>query len=249
MKACIFSGSVLVLVNGSPTKEFQMEMGLRQGDSLAPFLFLIAAEGLYGLFKKSVDYGFFEALNLGTDSSYHILQYAYDTLIMCKNSRENLWCLKAVLRIFELVSGLLVGLNVDLEELRTTSQFLYCRLGEVPFKFLGIPVGANPRLSSTWRRMVKKIRDRLSTWMNRQLSMGGRITLVNSILASLPLYYLSFFKAPKKVLKEMVQISRNFLWGGRDEVQKMAWVSWNKMCLPKERGGLDIRNIEIFNIP
>lgn len=126
--------------------------------------------------------------------------------------------------------------------------FLYCRIGEVLFNFLGIPIGANLRLSSMCYLVIKKLRDRLSIWRSRQLSMDGRITIINSALASLPLYYFSFFKAPKKVIKEMVQIQRNFLWGGSDEVRKMAWVRWNKICLPKEFGGLGIRNMEIFNI-
>lgn len=147
---------------------------------------------------------------------------------MCKNTRENLWCLKAVLRVFEMASRLrvnfnkscLIGINVDGGELNMAAQFLYCKIGEVPFNFLGIPVGANPRLSSTWRPVINKLRDRLSIWRSRQLSMGGRITLVNLVLASLPLYYFSFFKAPKKVLKELTQIQRNFLWGGSSEVQK-----------------------------
>lgn len=55
MSACIFSCSVSVLVNGNPTKEFDMDKGLRQEDPLAPFLFLIAAEGLSGLINKSIE--------------------------------------------------------------------------------------------------------------------------------------------------------------------------------------------------
>lgn len=100
------------------------------------------------------------------------------------------------------------------EELRVASQFLYCRIGELPFNFLGIPVGANPRRASTWKLVVAKMKNRLSTWRSKQLSIGGRITLLNAVFASLPLYYFSFFKTPKCVLKKLVQIQRNFLWGG-----------------------------------
>lgn len=65
---------------------------------------------------------------------------------------------------------------------------------------------------------------------------------------SLPLYYISFFKEPKKVIEEMVRIQRNFLWGGSEDSRKMAWVRWSKLCLPKEWGGLGIRNMEVFNL-
>lgn len=77
---------------------------------------------------------------------------------------------------------------------------------------------------------------------------GGRITLINLVLPSVSLYYFSFFKAPKKVIKELTRIQRNFLWGGSEEVRKTAWVSWSNICLPKESGGSGIRNMELFNI-
>lgn len=44
----------------------------------------------------------------------------------------------------------------------------------------------------------------------------------------------------------MIQILRRFLWGGSDEVRKMAWIRWSRICLPKERGGLGIRNMQLF---
>lgn len=254
MKACVCGGSVLVLVNGSPTLEFPVERGLKQRDPLAPFLFLIVAEGLAGMVRSCVEKGFLESINPVVPSP--ILQYADDTLILCSNTRENLWCVKAVLRLFEMVSGLkvnfnkscLVGLNISEEDLRMASEFLYCKRGELPLNFLGIPIGANLRKSSTWKPVVKKLKDRLSIWKSRQLSLGRRITLINSVLASLPLYFFSFFKAPKKVLKELVQIQRNFLWGRNGEERKMAWVRWSKICMPKDCGGLGIRNMEAFNL-
>jgi len=48
---CLESGIVLVLVNGSPTEEFKQSRGLRQGDPLAPFLFIMVAKGLVGLVR------------------------------------------------------------------------------------------------------------------------------------------------------------------------------------------------------
>ena len=54
--------------------------------------------------------------------------------------------------------------------------------------------------------------------------MGGRITLINSVLTALPIYLLSFFRVPKKVVQKLVSIQRNFLWGGGSEAAKIAWV-------------------------
>jgi hypothetical protein len=88
----------------------------------------------------------------------------------------------------------------------------------------------------------------LNSWNSRQLSFGGRITLINSVLTSLPLYYFSFFKAPCCVLKSLESIQRNFLWGSGPEQRKVCWVKWDQICLPKERGGLGVKNLEYFNL-
>ena len=72
--------------------------------------------------------------------------------------------------------------------------------------------------------------------------MGGRITVINSVLTALPIYMLSFFRVPKPVVHKLASIQTNFLWGGDSEVAKIAWV-----CLPKNRGGLGIKDLAKFN--
>jgi len=60
MKACVFGGSMFVLVNGSPTVEINIQRGLKQGDPLAPFLFLLVAEGFSGLMRNVVRLNLFD---------------------------------------------------------------------------------------------------------------------------------------------------------------------------------------------
>jgi hypothetical protein len=88
---------------------------------------------------------------------------------------------------------------------------------------------------------------RLTLWRCRHLSYGGRITFINSVLASLPLYFFSFCKAPCCVIKQLVKIQRNFLWGGGLEEKRLCWVKWDQICLPKEQGGLGVKNLDTFN--
>ena len=77
--------------------------------------------------------------------------------------------------------------------------------------------------------------------------MAGRITLTNVVLTALPLFYMSFFRAPSGVINKLTTIQRNFLWGGNVEGKKIAWVAWNQVCAPREKGGLGIKDIKAFN--
>lgn len=195
MRACIFAGQISILENGSPTKEVSVQKGLRQGDPLAPFLFLIASEGLSGLMSKAIELGKFYPFTVGDGLQISLLQYADDTLFIGQQRWENLWVLKTVLRSFELVSGLkvnfhkssFIGVNVDDRFLYGASCFLNCVIGQVPFKFLGLPIGANPRRFVTWKPVIDMMNKRLAGWKGRHLSLGGRIVLVNSVLSALPL--------------------------------------------------------------
>ncbi|MCI16022.1 LINE-1 reverse transcriptase like, partial [Trifolium medium] len=135
MRACVFGGSLPVIVNGSPTGEINIQRGLKQGDPLAPFLFLLVAEGFGGVMRKTDDMHLFHGFKIcrGGPTISH-LQYADDTLCIGEASVENLWTLKAVLRGFELASGLrvnfwkscLIGINVSDNFMDLACTFLNC---------------------------------------------------------------------------------------------------------------------------
>jgi len=73
------------------------------------------------------------------------------------------------------------------------------------------------------------------------------VTLIQSVLTSIPIYFFSFFRVPKAVVDRLVRIQRQFLWGGGPDQNKMAWIRWDIVCLPKENRGLGIKNISNFN--
>jgi hypothetical protein len=252
MRACVCAGNLSVLVNGSPTEEIGIKRGLKQGDPLAPLLFLLVAEGLGLLMRRAVESHRFSPFLVGRDAvPVSILQYADDTLCIGEASIENLWSLKAMLRGFEMASGLkvnfskscIMGVNVSEDFLSMATNFLNCRRGSIPFKYLGLPVGANPRNISTWEPMLNVIKGRLGSWGNKYVSLGGRIVLINAVLSAIPVFYLSYLKMPTKVWKEVVKIQRSFLWGGLSKRNKMCWVKWDEVCKPRKEGGLGIRDL------
>jgi hypothetical protein len=149
--------------------------------------------------KKAVEIGFFNGIWIHDSvATISHLQYADDTLFVGDACVENLWTMKAILKWFELISGLkvdffkskLFGVNVDETFLASATVFLKCVVGRLPFIYLGLPVGANPRRLSTWNPVIEVIQNRLASWKNKYVSLGGRVVLLNSVLAAIPIFYL-----------------------------------------------------------
>jgi len=112
IRGCMESATVSVLVNGSPTEEFKPKRGLRQGDPLASFLFLVVAEGLTGLVRQAVKANLLSGLKISRNElQLCILQFADDTLFVCEDSFRNVVTLKAILMGFEVASGLKINFH------------------------------------------------------------------------------------------------------------------------------------------
>ncbi|GKV34438.1 hypothetical protein SLEP1_g42813 [Rubroshorea leprosula] len=210
IRECLASSSVSVLINGSPTNQFPVSKGIRQGDPLSPFLFLIVAEGLNGLVSSAVEKQLYKGVAVGNEGvSVSHLQFADDTIFFGEASEDNIGVIKSIMRTFELVSGLkinfgksqLMGIGVE-DNWRNKMAFkLCCKEGEFPFKYLGIPIGGNHKRVAMWQPMVDSFKKKLTTWKGQFLSLGGRITLINSVLSSLPVFLMSVYLIPKGVVE------------------------------------------------
>ena len=108
----MFSSWSSILVNGSPTRDFKCSKGLCQGDPLAPFLFLVVAEGLSGLMREASAKGYYKDYKVGNGSyAVSLLQYADDTIFFGDVDQRNVFTIKTILRFFELVPGLKVNFH------------------------------------------------------------------------------------------------------------------------------------------
>lgn len=137
-----------------------------------------------------------------------------------------------------------IRINTSNNILDVAAKFLSCKIEGKSFSFLGIPVDANPRRISIGDPLLGNIKDKVSFWKGRILSIGGRITLLKSVICSLSIFWFYFFKAPAKIWKEIEKIQQSFSWGAKDNKIVIHWVGWDTICRPVKLGGLGVKRIK-----
>ncbi|GJU35841.1 RNA-directed DNA polymerase, eukaryota [Tanacetum coccineum] len=153
--AALPSSKASVLVNGSPTDEFLFHRGLRQGDPLSPFLFILVMESLHVSFQKIIDRGLFSPILIGKDNPIPIshLFYADDAMFIGKWSYSNVNSLMMMLQWFFLASGLKVnvhksciyGVGVPLADIKELADTYGCLANNLPLTYLGVKVMAHKK--------------------------------------------------------------------------------------------------------
>nr|GFB93648.1 RNA-directed DNA polymerase, eukaryota, reverse transcriptase zinc-binding domain protein [Tanacetum cinerariifolium] len=231
IEECLRSSRGSVLVNGSPTEEFQFYKGLKQGDLLSPFLFVLVMESLHLSFKRVEHEGMFNGIKINSFMTLSHMFYADDAIFMGQWSKRNIDTLMYTLKCFERASGLsinfskskFIGLAVSIEKVEEVTRHIGCGILNTPFSFLGSKVGGCMSRIKSWDEVIDKMVNRLSKWKKKTLSIGGRLTLLKAVFGSRPIYHMSIFK-------------------------KMSiWVSWNKVLTSKEKGGLGVSSLFALN--
>ncbi|GJV17347.1 RNA-directed DNA polymerase, eukaryota, reverse transcriptase zinc-binding domain protein [Tanacetum coccineum] len=171
IQSCLRSSRGSVIVNGSPTEEFQFHKGLKQGDPLSPFLFILVMETLHISFQRIVDAGMFKVLGMLSRAS------GLRSYMSTKSSK----------------------------------------------------VGGHMSRIQSWNETIEAMASRLSKWKMKTLSIRGRLTLLKSVLGSMPIYHMSIFKVPMKILQRMESIRSHFFNGSDPLAKKPTWVKWTNV--------------------
>ena len=258
IKWCISTASFSVLVNGSPAGFFPSSRGLRQGDPLSPYLFVIGMEILSCLLNRATGGNYLSGTKIvderGEEMVISHLLYADDTLLFCRADNDELKFISWILMWFEAVSGLKINLNKSeilpiglVTNVEGLASELGCKVGSLLATYLGLPLGAKHKAQSVWDPVEERFWKRLASWKLQYISKGGRATLIWSSLSSLPIYHLSLFRAPQNVCARMERIQRQFLWGGSELDKKVSLVSWTTVCTEKRKGGIGIKSFSKMN--
>lgn len=108
--------------------------------------------------------------------------------------------------------------------------------------YLGIPIIHGRVKKNHFNFIINKVQRKLAGWKAKVLSLACRATIVQSVTSMIPNYIMLVHKIPMSICKDVDRINKNFLWGETGEKKKVHLMKWQKVCTPKNMGGLGIRN-------
>ncbi|GJW12946.1 zinc knuckle CX2CX4HX4C containing protein [Tanacetum coccineum] len=97
------------------------------------------------------------------------------------------------------------------------------------------------------KELIEKVQNRIRDWKNKSLSAAGRLQLLCSVIGSMHIYWASVLILPTRILLDLKQLMRGFIWCQGNIRKGKAKVIWDVVCLPKKEGGLGIRKLDVFN--
>jgi hypothetical protein len=171
IRFCISTVRFSILVNRTPSGFLKSSRGLRQGDPLSPFLFVV--EALSRMLIAALDQGNLTGFSVGSRESESLvvnhLLFADDTLIFCGVQEEQIRHMRCIFLCFEAVSGLRINLGKSevvpigaVEDVDRLAHLLGCRVASLPLTYLGLPLGASYKSVSIWNGVVEKMERRLA---------------------------------------------------------------------------------------
>ena len=246
-------------INGERGEFFSSYRGLRQGDPLSPLLFNLVGDALSAMLHLASTRGEIRGLvpQLIEGGLTH-LQYADDTVIFLNFNTETISNMKFILFCFEAMSGMKVNYNksevfgfaMDPKWQEEVAKIFGCRVGQLPIIYLGLPVSDIKISKAQLSYVADKANRRLATWKCDSLSSGGKATLINSCLSSLPMYTMGVYQLYEGNYQALDNIRSRFFWQGSNKKRKYHMVKWEALARPKEwgGGGLGFLDVRVMNI-
>ncbi|GJY45770.1 RNA-directed DNA polymerase, eukaryota, reverse transcriptase zinc-binding domain protein [Tanacetum coccineum] len=183
------------------------------------------------------------------------LCFADDLLVFCHGNSESVKVMKKSLDEFSERSGLLPNMQkstiffggLSSAEHQSITNIIPFSVRKLPVRYLGIPLLTKKLSISDCKPLISKLKTKISDWKNKSLSYAGRVQLIAFVLSSMQNYWASVFLLPKQVIYEINKLLEGFLWCQGELPKGKAKVSWDKVCKPKDQGGLGLKNLSVWN--
>ncbi|XP_030924735.1 uncharacterized protein LOC115951970 [Quercus lobata] len=254
---CITTVSYSILVNGDPSDIIHPSRGLRQGDLLSPYLFLICSEGLHGLLNKEAEEGHIRGVSICKKGSRltHLF-FEDDSLVFCRATIAECQNVQNLLNVYEKASGQQLNRNkTGLFFSKSTPPNILNQIKELlgvqevknHEKYLGLPSLVGKHKKASLMFIKEKILAKLQGWKEQLLSQAGREILLKAVIQAIPTFAMSCFKIPITLCEEIKSLIRKFWWGQRGNQRKIHWTKWSALCKPKDLGGMGFKELQKFN--
>ncbi|XP_019182140.1 PREDICTED: uncharacterized protein LOC109177284 [Ipomoea nil] len=259
LMSCVSSVSYSIQVNWEVVGTVDPTRGIRQGDPLSPYLFIICAEALSLLLQKAEASGAIHGVRVarGAPTVSHLF-FANDSLLFFRANHQEAMTIKEYLDLYNAVSGQLINydkssavfsLNTTPDQRTVVSACIgVCEASDLG-KYLGLPSVLGRNKTATFRYVEEKVQERIDSWQHRFLSKAGKGVLLKSIAQALPIFTMSTFLLSVRVCATIEKLFNRYWWGGGGVgTRGIHWLSWNRLCNPKSKGGLGFRKLHEFNV-
>jgi hypothetical protein len=204
---CISSVSYQVLINGQPSKIFSPERGLRQGDPLSPYLFILCANVLSGMLKKEAHLNNLHGIQVARNAPKitHLL-FADDSLLFARANSKEASTILTVLKSYQETSGQMVSLdksevpysrNVPNQDKEMICQQIDIKTGTSHSRYLGLPMVFGRSKKYVFSFVQERVWKKVKGWKEKFLSRAGKETLIKAVAQAIPNYIMSCYKVPK----------------------------------------------------
>lgn len=259
--ACISNPNFSVLANGEPGDHFISTRGIRQGCPLSPYLFVVAINELSRTLQHEMNSNNLVGITLGPSCPpLHSLLFADDLILCGQATIQEATKINSILQTFCTHSGqtpnlqksyILFSRNVDEATKQAIRTIFPVPNLQANTNHLGHPIIFNHNdRNRAYNFIYGKFKGKLTTIRANKLNHAGRLIYIQSVLSSIPVYYMSTVLFSQSFLHKITTIIRKFWWTGIQDdntTNSIPYRSWDDICQPKENGGLGIRDLANIN--
>jgi hypothetical protein len=255
---CVSTVSYKIKVNGDLTNSFKPERGLRQGDPLSPYLFLLCAEGFSALLQQAEQEGRIAGVKIrhAAPSVSHLL-FADDSLILIRANGGDAQQLQDILNLYERCSGqminkaksaVLFSKNTKATQRKEVCDTLQVTKETMNERYLGLPVHVGRSKGGTFAYLKDRVWKRIQGWKEKFLSWAGKEVLIKAVAQAIPTFAMGCFDLTKSICDQISKLVCRYWWNQQERKHKIHWLSRDTLHKPKKEGGLRFRDTHAFNL-